>query len=367
MKILLVNNQANPTSSGVASHFFSLSKQLALFGHEVIHFVAEDAIFKNKYGNTTYRYFKCIKETPDFLPADKKLRIKNNRKFFLDSLKKINCKSFDLAIVANDYYAPLLKKYVKRNKIVVIIPSSLGFSNKANPEACKKIILRMQKNLLGVKTVVLSKKMQSMLKKFLGKKFDISVVPPGVSLERFSDKKKKIKTDILYVGRIAEEKNLEAFIEALGAVKHNLKIKLVGSGNRLKELKQIARTLSTNKEFSFMGKKRKVERYYSESKIFVLPSKQEAFGLVILEAMAAGLPVIAFRPSKKYLTASDEIIDNGINGFLVKDTLEMAQKIDLLLDNKKLLSEMGHNALKKATEFSWPVHVKKLLALAEKD
>lgn len=365
MDILLVNNQENPASSGVASHFFSIGKQLKNFGHNVTRLTSKDGVFRREKDGIVYRYFKYAKGVPDSSSIKRKLRVKNNREFFIDSLQKIDCKSINLVIVANDHYVPLLKKYIKTKKIIVIIPSSLGFSREANPEGHKKIILRMKKNLLDVKTVVLSGKMKDMLRKFLGKEYDITSIPPGVELEKFSKRKKIIKTDVLYIGRMAEEKNVKDLITAISLVKRRANIKLVGAGKELSNIEKLAKEILKEKKFYFLGQKKKVERYYTESKIFVLPSKREAFGLVILEAMAANLPVIAFRPNKDFITASDEVISDGLDGFLVKNVNEMAEKIELLLENEKLRSEMGENALNKAKRFSWAEHTNKLLELAK--
>lgn len=365
MNILLINKQINPASSGVASHFFNIGRQLSIDGHKVIRLVAKNKVFKKDKSGVEYYHFKHIESKPGASLMDKRERIKSNRKYLADVLKKVNIESIDLAIVANDYYVPILKQCMEAKKIIVIIPSSLGFSEEANMGGHKKIILRMKKNLLGVKTVVLSKKMKSMLNKILGKKYDITVIPPGVESERFFKRKKTIKTDVLYVGRMAKEKNIEDLLSALSLIKNSIKIKFVGSGNQLENIKIMAKKLLKGKRVVFLGKKKDVERYYTESKVFVLPSKYEAFGLVILEAMAASLPVIAFRPNRVFITASDEIISNGSDGFLVKNIREMAQKVELLLKDEKLRSRMSANALKKAAKFNWDEHVNNLMKLVE--
>ncbi|MDD3487618.1 MAG: glycosyltransferase family 4 protein [Candidatus Moranbacteria bacterium] len=299
----------------------------------------------------------------DMSATELERRKEKNHSLFLDSLKKIQWKSIDMVIAGNDIYTPALKKYIDAKKIVVIIPSPMAFSDKINPGGYRKITHRMKKNLVDVNTVVLSKKMKIMLRRFLpAKNYKIFIIPPGIDTKRFSAKKKLKSNDILYVGRMDKEKNVEALLMSLGMIRRPLNAKLIGTGSLLGELKISAKKIP-NKRIYLAGLRKNVERYYNESKIFVLPSKYEAFGLVILEAMASNLPVIAFKPSKKILTASDEIILNGKNGYLVKDIKEMGEKIELLLNEKFLRLRMGANALATAQKYSWSKHAKKLLEL----
>jgi glycosyltransferase involved in cell wall biosynthesis len=73
-------------------------------------------------------------------------------------------------------------------------------------------------------------------------------------------------------------------------------------------------------------------KYYNIADIFIFPSRNESYGLALMEAIQCGTQCIAFKPDgKKYLTISDELIIHGKNGFLVKDEHEMAETIKLLL------------------------------------
>ena len=111
----------------------------------------------------------------------------------------------------------------------------------------------------------------------------------GVELEIFKPKKgrkKNKKPILLNVGRVAVEKNLEAFLK----IDLPYEKWVVGDGPALKELKK------KYPDVIFHGAKNKeeLEYYYNKADVFVFPSKTDTFGLVLLEAMACGLPVAAF-------------------------------------------------------------------------
>ncbi len=82
---------------------------------------------------------------------------------------------------------------------------------------------------------------------------------------------------------------------------------------------------------------------YAQSSLFVLSSRYEGFGLVILEAMGAGLPVVAF----KCPCGPKDMITDGVNGFLIENgnVSQMAKKICFLIENEELRKQMGHNAI----------------------
>lgn len=368
MHILLINHQAKPELSGVARHFENISESLVKLRHTIVRLVANDdnlSIKKNKA--VTFVGFDYIKKSKSHTSLENKSRIEKNYQLFEESIKKLDWKNIDSVITSNDIYLTILKRYITPGKIIAIIPSSLTFSKSTNPQGYQAVVRRIKKNSKGANLVVLSSKMRSMLAELIGKEYAISVITPGVKLEAFPPTKQQGKENvILYLGRVAKEKNIEALISAMPHIKSNCTLKIVGAGDALPQLKNLAKTVSANKkEIIFTGRKKRVSKFYSQAKVFILPSKYEAFGLVILEAMASGLPVIAFKPSKNILTASDEIISNGVDGFLVKDSIELAEKVDLLLKDTPLRNKMGRNARKKACGFSWTEHAKKLLELPQ--
>ena len=91
-------------------------------------------------------------------------------------------------------------------------------------------------------------------------------------------------------------------------------------------------------------------REMSRADVFVFPSLFEGFGLVLLEAMSQGLPIIATAH-----TAAPDLIKEGESGFIVpiRSAQAIAEKLDLLARDSRLLSEMSHAARETAAEYTW--------------
>lgn len=119
---------------------------------------------------------------------------------------------------------------------------------------------------------------------------------------------------ILYIGRLSKVKGVHLLISAVAKLSENyrIKVKIVGDGEELKNLKSQTNTLSLGDVVSFEGATRDKEKYYRWANIFVYPSVwQEVFGISIVEAMAFGLPCVA-----NNVGGIPEIIKDRKNGII---------------------------------------------------
>jgi alpha-maltose-1-phosphate synthase len=185
----------------------------------------------------------------------------------------------------------------------------------------------------------------------------IRLLPLGVDVVQFSETKRSSKAPfrILFVGGVGQRKGIKYLLEAVKKL-HSTEVELVlvgpilGSGKALSQYSGLCKCLGR------VDQHRVVEELY-RSHVLVLPSVFEGFGLVIPEAMATGIPVIASTHS-----SGPEIIENGREGFVLEpdDIDGLAEKIDWLASNRERACEMGSAAAQKAQTVSWSAHEENL-------
>jgi len=175
----------------------------------------------------------------------------------------------------------------------------------------------------------------------------ISVVPCGVNLKLFKSinrngARKSLKLNghqvVLFIGRIEPLKGIDKLMEALAILGEyeNKKLIILGgddfSNKEVRRLKKLARALAIDKSVIFHGSVRQEELplFYSCADVCVIPSYYETFGLVTLESLACGTPVVATD-----VGAAACVIENGHNGYLVKQNNpdDLAVKIDQVLSH----------------------------------
>ena len=182
------------------------------------------------------------------------------------------------------------------------------------------------------------------------------IISNGVDLSKFKKEKvsKKFlekyglngKKIILYVGRLSPEKNIPVLIKAMPSVLKKDKdiiLAIVGKGDMSDSLKKLSNELNLRNNVKFLGKvsDKEIIMSYNSCEIFVLPSLFELEGMVILESMACGKPILV-ADSKD--SASTQFV-NG-NGYLFNpDGKDLPKEITSLINNKKLLKEMGKISL----------------------
>lgn len=172
----------------------------------------------------------------------------------------------------------------------------------------------------------------------------ISILPTGIAAEGFlpeEDKAESLRRELLgdreylfcTVARLAKEKNLNFLLESLSLRKRqgkaDFKLVLVGEGPERENLQKHARQLDLEEEIIFAGKvpNCEVKNYCAAADLFLFSSTSETQGIVSLEAMAAGTPVLAVDA-----TGTRDIVENGKNGYLVNESAaDFAQKLDQIL------------------------------------
>ncbi len=168
----------------------------------------------------------------------------------------------------------------------------------------------------------------------------MEVVPNGVDLKMIdSVKAEKEAYDVIYVGRLSAHKRVDLLLEAVSLAREEIpeiRCGIVGDGPELARLIRLSRNLDLGENVDFLGfleTEEVVVAKMKSSKIFVLPSTREGFGISLLEANACGLPaVVALAPK----SAAAALITEGVNGLLCDlSPRSIASKMEDLLEDDR--------------------------------
>lgn len=158
---------------------------------------------------------------------------------------------------------------------------------------------------------------------------------------------------VIGVGRLNTQKDFISLIKAWNLVQRecsNWKLKIVGEGPERNNLEEEIKRLNLGNSVILTGYSNNVKKEMSESSIFVLTSLYEGFGLVLLEAMACGLPPVAFACQ----FGPKDIITDEKNGLLIynRDIKSLSEKLIYLIQHLDVRKEMSNQALKRVDDFS---------------
>jgi glycosyltransferase involved in cell wall biosynthesis len=193
-----------------------------------------------------------------------------------------------------------------------------------------------------------------------GAKAQIVTVPLGVDLASISAvKPSTVSSDIIFVGRLLSHKNADLLVKAVLIVKETMpqvSCKIVGGGPEKKELENLITRLKLEDNVQILDNIEHCCDLYAlmkSSKMLVLPSTREGFGIVVIEANAAGLPVITTNHRNN---AARDLIVEGINGFFADpDPKSIAEAIANMLKNRATMRPK-----RDIYGYSWEVVVEKL-------
>ncbi len=169
--------------------------------------------------------------------------------------------------------------------------------------------------------------------------------------ERFNIPQDKIK--LLFVGRLFPEKSIDTLIKSIPFIIEkysDIHLMIVGGGHLGQKLEKLVDDLKLNKFVTFLGLISEEDKIlaYNASDIFILPSLAELEGMVVLEAMSCGKPIII---SDAKMSASRFFVDE--NGFLfeAKNPKDLSEKILILLEDNILREKMGRRSLEKSKDY----------------
>lgn len=310
-----------------------------------------------------------------------------------ENVGKLNIKKPFLIL---KFFFIILKKSFQKHDLVYFVPAVKGFAFIRDFFLLLPLKLR-KKNIIihlrgkGIGQVSKNSRFYKILYKFFFKNtsvvclserlvFDIKdvfdgtvyIVNNGIQVVNYPAQKNKNEIPvILYLSNFIETKGILVLLEAAHLLKsQNIKFKLnlVGAprGDIMKKMNHLIEKYHLQDQIISMGPKYDNEKKeaFQNADIFVLPTYNEAWGLVNLEAMQASLPVISTDEG-----AIPDIIDDGITGFIVKkqDAVDLAEKIAILLKDEKLREVMGKKGKEKfLNNYTYEIIEKRIIEVFNK-
>ncbi len=189
----------------------------------------------------------------------------------------------------------------------------------------------------------------------------ISVIPNGIQNTFFIEAKHQLEKakKLLFVGRLSIQKNIPLLIEALSLIHEPIQMDIVGTGEEENHIKNLINHYKL-KNVYLHGKKTgdSLLSFYKNADVFILPSKQEGFPVALLEAMSAGLPIIATSND-----GTEALIHN--NGVIVKPPTpqNFANTILKIIQNKEIRTKYSFESKRIASKFLWPNVINKFIKL----
>ncbi len=216
-----------------------------------------------------------------------------------------------------------------------------------------KIVEKLIVNLTD-KIIVVSAKTKRDLRR-IKKSENSIVIPNGVDLAYINKiKASNEKSDIIFAGRLIKEKNVDILIKAISLVKKkipDIKCFIIGDGPEKKKLEKLVQNLNIQNNVVFKGFMENYDdliAYMKSSKVLVLPSTREGFGIIVIEANACGLPVIVVNHK---MNAATDLIINNENGFISEfSENDIADNIINIIYKKE---EMEDICIKMAKRYDW--------------
>ncbi len=354
MKICLVSDPYYPYPSGVSEYTHYLAKYLRRLGHAV-------KILTTHYRNEEYE--------PDVIRIGRVFYIPMNKSFATLSMgwdiprkvkRFLEEEKFDV-IHTMGPFPPSISFFALHYSKALNITTfhSTGFKYyRTGSLIFRKLFKRYIDKLHGL--IAVSETSRDTFLPYIPG--DYTIIPNGIDLEKFhpgvlpfSEFKNK-KNKILYLGRLDRRKGLIELLRAMPLIKGELKnviLIVVGKGPLEDDCKKLVQELDLSEVVVFKGfaKSEEIPRYYATGDVYCSPALGgESFGIVLLEAMAVGKPVVTSR-----IPGYDRVIIDGYNGLFFDPYKpeDIAQKIIRVLQNEDLRKRLINNGKEFVKDYSW--------------
>jgi len=366
MKIALVSPYDFAYPGGVVNHISALEQYFTKMGHEV-KIIAPASKAVSNFGD---RFISIGKPRP--IPASGSIARITISLRLASRIKEVLAKEkFDIIHLHEPFMPMLCSAVLRFSDNAVNIGTfhachgspGYGFGRPISTMMLK----RRRRKLVG--KIAVSKPAMDFARKYIPGYYNI--IPNGIDVVHFSPDVSPIdefcdgKLNILFVGRMEKRKGLNYLLEAYKQVKQeipNSRLIVVGPGTRMRSIYERKVRRSKLQDVVFIGYTSydELPRYYKTADIYCSPATgRESFGIVLLEAMAIGKPVVASN-----IEGYANVITHGVDGLLVppKDKRLLAQALISLMSDASLRQQMGANGILKAKRYSWENIAQKILS-----
>lgn len=376
MRIGIFSESYLPIRNGVTVSVTTLTDELTRLGHEVFIFAPAYKGYIDESANVIrFPSFRTMMDAEYPIPIP----------IIPGFYKKVKSLQLDVIHTQSPWLLGWLGLRMARRLNIPIIstnhtnyPEYSHYFPLAPASVTKKFIIALMKKYYNRCDAVVtpSKQVYQMLMKY-GLNRPGYVISTGISINTFrcdsggkeTRKRYGIPDDakvLMYAGRLAKEKNLKLLFDAfdnLAAQFPSMYLMVVGNGPSEDECRQIASRSLHSDRIILTGSvsRQEIVNYYSAGDIFAFPSITDTQGLVLCEALQAGLPCVAVNAG-----GSPEMICDGIDGLLAENNVaDFTAKINLLMDSNELLSSYSEQAVKNSMRFTANDMAVRMLAVYE--
>ncbi|MBQ9019618.1 MAG: glycosyltransferase [Bacilli bacterium] len=382
MRIGIFSEAYTPYISGLVTSEVMLKKALEKQGHEVYVVTANLESFKYEYDEKE-RILKVPgiptgiydSRFTSIYPVRAVNKIKSWKLDVIHSQTEFAIGTF-ARILAKQYNIPLVHTYHTMYEDYIYYITK-GYFDKSS----KKLIEYLTKfycDTTATELIVPTNKIYKLFKEKYKFEKNINIIPTGIEVERFykenidqkklQELKKYLKLDkndfiLLFVGRLAEEKNIEFLIKNHKELvkKHkNIKLIIVGDGPDKEKYEEYSKSLNIENNVIFTGKTKWEDTpyYYHIANVFTTASKTETQGLTVIEAMASNIVPVCMKDE-----AFQSMIDEELDGLLFETEEEYRNQILRLYKNKKELEKFDKQARIKSDTYSSKYYAERVLAV----
>lgn len=350
MKILITTDWYKPVVNGVVTSVENLTGGLIMAGHEVRVLTLSGNVHSRKDGNVYY----IGSVSAGVIYENARLKLIMPANLMQDILKwkpdivhsQCEFSTFHIAReIAYECKVPLIHTY---HTVYEDYTHYFCFNHAMGKKMAK---LFSRKVLSDVDAVIVpSEKIETMLKRY-GIEKSIYNIPSGINMEQYetnkSEERKKLRASLnikedecvlLYVGRLAKEKNVDELLGFLAKTDPKQKMLLVGDGPYRSELEKTADALGIRDRLIFTGmvSQEQVPDYYAVGDVFISASNSETQGLTYMEAMASALPLLCRADD-----CLNDVIVNGTNGLLYHTENEFMHQLEHLKKDFLYRNQLG--------------------------